>query len=98
MVLILWTITSCSSPQLGGYVRDVETYVKELQMIDGEQVVDIYCGATIMLNKIDLQADSSCQVNLLLYRFVLHLSSLADSHQSLEHLHKQFTHFPPSSR
>ena len=40
---LLWLITSRSSPQLGGYARDLQAYVQELDMIDGEPVVDFYC-------------------------------------------------------
>ena len=75
-----------SSPQLGRYAHDLESYVKELEMIDGEPLVDFYCRANIMLYEIELQEDTTGQANKLLYCFVSLLSSLADFHQSLESL------------
>ena len=90
---LLWIITSCSSPQLGGYARDPESYVKELEMIDGDPPVDFYCRANIMRYEIELQEDTTGQANKLLHRFVSLLSSLADFHQSLESLREHFTLF-----
>lgn len=36
--LLLWTITYRNSPQLGGYQRDLQSYVSSLQVIDGEEI------------------------------------------------------------
>ena len=62
-------------------------------MIDGEPLVDFYCRASIMLYEIELQEDSTGQVNKLLYCFVSLLSTLADFHQSLEKLREYFNLF-----
>ena len=95
---LLWMITSRSSPQLGGYARDLHAYVQELDMIDGEPVVDFYCRATIMMNEIELQEDKTGQANKLIERFVLLLSSMCYFHQSLESLREQLVLFFEASK
>ena len=58
------------SPQLGGYARDLEDFVKTLQISDGEPVLEYYLRALKMYKEIKLQRDGTGQDNRLIRRFV----------------------------
>ena len=58
------------SPQLGGYARDLEDYVKTLQISDGEPVLEYYLRVLKMYNEIKLQRDGTGQDNRLIRCFV----------------------------
>ena len=71
---LLWIIISKGSPQLGGDAKDLQRYVQELEMIDGELVIDFYLRTITMMNEIELQGDKTGQQNILLARFVSQVS------------------------
>ena len=72
---LLFEIVTKMSPQLGGHARDLETYVRSLQVFDGEPLLEYYMRALHMFAEIDIQKDQTGQSNKLIFRFVSTLFS-----------------------
>lgn len=90
---LLWLIISKNSPQLGGHDRDLQEFVKTLEVHDGEDVTEFYERALIMSNEINLQEDKTGQHNRLIYRFVTLLSEFIDYKPLLRDVQKDLQRF-----
>ena len=68
---ILSSIIKKLSPQLGGEFRDLQEYVKTLNINDGEPVVEYYLRALKMSQEINIQGDQTGQHNRIVQHFIV---------------------------